>query len=495
MKIFTAEQIRQCDEFTIKHGGISSLELMERAATIVTEWLISNRSFQRCIIFCGSGNNGGDGFAVARLLYQQGYDVDVFTDENFEFSPDAAKNFERIKSVSGIDIFSFDELNVYHFATDNLILDALFGTGLNRPISGKVAEVISFLNTLEIPKVSIDIPSGLYADKNLENDSVVFKADDTLSFQFWKKSFLHPGTGSYCGNVHILDIGLSAEYIDKTFTKQFTVDSSVARKIYRPRDQFSHKGNFGKSAIVAGSYGKIGAAVLAVQAALRTGSGITFAVSPICGYEILQISCPEAMFIESGEKYANIFEIPDDAVCGIGPGLGTDEQTRNSLLSFLSSQKKSLVLDADALNIIASDPENLHLIPEGSVLTPHVKEFARLFGFGQNSFERLEIAQKSAKIHNIVIVLKGHYTQIVTSNSVYYNLTGNPGMAKGGSGDVLTGIITSLLAQNYSSEEAAILGVWLHGKAGDLAAEKHSQEAMLASDLIAELGNAFQRLK
>ena len=284
-------------------------------------------------------------------------------------------------------------------------------------------------------------------------------------------------------------------FIENEISDSFVIDEGLVRGIYRPRQEFSHKGNFGKTVIAAGSSGKMGAAVLATQAALKSGSGLTFTFAPQCGYEILQTACPEAMFLEGGQDFISSFDVDEDHTIGIGPGLGTALETQNAFLTFLKTCTKPLVLDADAINILAKDPEKLKLIPKNSVITPHPKEFARLFGKTENSFERLKLAKEKATELEIYIILKDHHTQIITpEGNVFYNLTGNSGMAKGGSGDVLLGIVTSLLAQNYSVQDAALFGVWLHGKAGDFAAEKHSKEAMLPSDLIAELGNIYKYL-
>ena len=412
-----------------------------------------------------------------------------------DLSPDAEINFKRTKDISGIEFLDFREVKKFQFEKESVIIDALFGTGLNKAIEGKSAELIKELNELKFPKISIDIPSGLFADEVSDKNSVVFKADETLSFQFWKKAFLHAETGQFCGKINILDIGLSSEFIENEISDSFVIDEGLVRGIYRPRQEFSHKGNFGKTVIAAGSSGKMGAAVLATQAALKSGSGLTFTLAPQCGYEILQTACPEAMFLEGGQDFISSFDVDEDHTIGIGPGLGTALETQNAFLTFLKTCTKPLVLDADAINILAKNPEKLKLIPKNSVITPHPKEFARLFGKTENSFERLKLAKEKATELEIYIILKDHHTQIITpEGNVFYNLTGNSGMAKGGSGDVLLGIVTSLLAQNYSVQDAALFGVWLHGKAGDFAAEKHSKEAMLASDLIREIGNVFKCL-
>ncbi|WP_139423319.1 NAD(P)H-hydrate dehydratase [Chryseobacterium mulctrae] len=494
MKIFTVENIRLADLYTIQNELISPVQLMERASSLCAEWIFSNcKHHTKFAIFCGNGNNGGDGFAIARMLYLKGFDVDVFINkEQLKFSDEALINYNRLKDISGISVIDFDEILKYDFDEKTVIIDALFGTGLSRNPEEIFKEVIEVLNSKSNPKISIDVPSGLFADQINNENSTIFKADYTLTFQFWKKSFLHPETGSFTGKVIVLDINLSQEFIEKTSTNDFVIDDEVIQNIFKIRQDFAHKGTYGKSIIVGGSYGKIGAVVLATKSALKTGSGLTFVLAPNCGYEILQTSIPEAMFIDGGKKKIYQIEKVENAVYGIGPGLGTGKETEKALLEFLENHQSPLILDADALNIISKDKAYLKLIPKRSIITPHPKEFERLFGKTENSFERLDLARTKAKELGIYIVLKDHHTQMVTpEGKVFYNITGNSGLAKGGSGDILTGIITSLLAQKYSEEEAATLGVWLHGKAADSAAEKYSKEAMLPTDVINELGNVF----
>ena len=496
MKILSAQQIRECDQYTIKNDAISSINLMERAADACTEWISKNvYQVKKFSVFCGNGNNGGDGFAIARLLKRKGFYVKIFTHLEGNFSPDAAKNIKRIRENGDIEILDFEKAFEGSYEENSCIIDALFGTGLNRKVEGIFAKVITFLNGLPVRKISIDIPSGLFANEITQEDSVVFKADDTLSFQFWKRTFLHPETGVFAGKIHILDIKLNKTYIKNAETDFFLSDYEMIKSVFRKREDFTHKGRFGKSVLIAGSYGKMGAAVLAVSSALRTGSGLVYAISSDSGYHIMQTLNPEAMFIKGGEHFITDIEVKDDFTAGIGPGLGTEEATKKALVHFLKSYKKPLVLDADALNILSTDQKLIQLIPEHSIITPHPKEFERLFGAYKNSFDRLEAARVAAEKYKIYIVLKDHRTQIVTpEKKVYYNITGNSGMAKGGSGDVLTGIITSLLAQKYESLHAAMLGVWMHGKAGDYAAEKFSKEAMSPKDLINELSLVFKQL-
>jgi hydroxyethylthiazole kinase-like uncharacterized protein yjeF len=493
MKIFTAKEIKAGDEFTIANEPITSISLMERAASKCAEWIFQHcKNHSKCVVFCGKGNNGGDGFAIARMLYLKGFDVDVLIDlSNDKFSDDAQINYNKLKEISGISVHDFKNIDSFQFDQNTIIIDALFGTGLSRKLNGVYAELIEKLNKLNQVKISVDVPSGLFSDKISEENQTIFQADYTLSFQFWKRSFLHPETGKFAGKIVILDIDLNKEYINKTPTDYFVIDDEMIKEIFRPRDDFAHKGTYGRAIIVAGSYGKIGAAVLATKSALKTGAGLTFTIAPNCGYEILQTSCPEAMFISGGEKYIEEIEYQKGSVYGIGPGLGTEIQTEKALLEFIKRSENPLLLDADALNIISKN-KGINLIPKKSIITPHPKEFERLFGTTEDSFQRLELARTQAKELHIFIVLKDHHTQIIDpEGKVFYNITGNSGLAKGGSGDILTGIITSLLAQKYSPENASILGVWLHGKAADFAAEKFSKESMLPTDVIGELGNVF----
>ena len=354
--------------------------------------------------------------------------------------------------------------------------------------------LIEKLNQIQVPKISIDIPTGLYADKIIEENSTVFKADFTLTFQFYKRSFLHPETGKFCGKIIVLNIDLDKDFINEIETDYFVIDENLIKEIYKPRGDFCHKGTFGKSILVGGSYGKMGAILMSSLSALKTGSGLTFTIAPECGNVILQSQIPEAMFIGSGGNYIDKIEIQDKAVYGIGPGLGKEKQTQKALFEFLDSYNQYVVLDADALNILAEN-NKLNLVPKNAVITPHPLEFERLFGKSANSFERIELAKQKAKELQIFIILKDHHTAVITpEKKVFYNITGNSGMAKGGSGDVLTGILTSLISQKYDIEQACIFGVWLHGKAGDFAAAEYSKEAMLPTDLINKIGSAYQYL-
>ena len=428
------------------------------------------------------------------MLFERGFEIEVYIENNKnKFSADANLNFRKLKQIDGVAIKNFSDFSLAK-NDKTIIIDAIFGYGLNRPITGKIKDIIEKLNQLEVPKIAIDIPAGLYADSNIDEDSTVFKADFTLTFQFYKRSFLHPETGKFCGEIQVLDINLNQNFINSLDTPYYVVDEDLIRVIYKPREAFSHKGTYGKSILVGGSYGKIGAVMMSSTAALRTGSGLTFTIAPECGNLILQTQVPEAMFIDSGKKHIEKIDIIEKAVYGIGPGLGTENITKEALFDFLNNYQNPVVLDADALNILAESSQ-LDLIPKNSVITPHPLEFERLFGKSKNSFDRIDLAKSKAEELQIFIVLKDHHTAVITpQKNVFYNITGNSGMAKGGSGDVLIGILTALISQNYKTEKACIFGVWLHGKAGDFAAEDFSKESMLPTDLINKIGKVFNYL-
>lgn len=499
MKIFSAEQIRRWDQFTIENEPVSSVALMERAATAAARWIQEQfNTDQPVFVFCGSGNNGGDGLVIARHLYQKGFNITVFIKNiSQEFSPDATHNFQFLKEISGIGIMNFADFNPDDIPGNAVIVEALFGTGLNRSVHEEEEQLIRKINQIKVVKIAIDIPGGLFADRIADEGATVFEADFTLSFQTWKKSFLHPETRKYCGKVHILDIGLSPEFLECEESSESVITDDYVRSIYRTRDRFSHKGDHGKVCIVGGSKGMAGAAVLAVKAAARTGSGITMIQSPECNRVILQTACPEAIFISNGSEKITEIQQVSKSVFAMGPGMGTDREAEAALRNFLQNHHSPVVLDADALNIVSQTPDLMDLIPRNSVITPHPKEFNRLFGTSDDSYSRSKVAAEKAFELGIFIILKGHHTQIFTPDGeIRYNITGNAGMAKGGFGDVLTGIIAALMAQGYSVFQSCNLGVWLHGKAADFAVEgQHSDETILPQDLTEELGKAFKFLQ
>jgi len=496
MKIFTAAQIRACDAYTIQATGISSLELMERAALKCVAWIKDHYPKDTLfVVLCGPGNNGGDGLAVTRLLQQRGYGAKAFLLRfSKELSADCKANLERLQAIDpGLVTLVEPDTFITDIQQHIIIIDAVLGTGLSRPTQGWVAAFINQVNLLPNKKIAIDIPSGMPTDIIPEGDAAILKVSDTLSFQFYKRSFLHPESGVLAGNIHILDIGLDKAYINATNSQYKTIEPGDAAVIYHPRDPFAHKGAYGHVLMAGGSYGKMGAITLSAKAALRAGAGLVTAVIPACGYHTLQTTVPEVMCRTSGEQAIEKIEGWEHSkAIGIGPGMGTDSKTATALAGFIDACKSPVVFDADALNIIAKQPELLAKLPKGSVLTPHPKEFARLFGENTNSMIQTDHARIQAMRYNINIVLKGHHTAVITTEGeCWYNMTGNAGMATAGAGDVLTGIITGLIAQGYEPHQAAILGVYLHGLAGDIAARELSQEALIAGDIIDNLGKAF----
>lgn len=500
MKILSAEEIRQWDKQTIEAQQIQSIELMECAAIACTNWLLQHfPAIPSYVILCGKGNNGGDGLAIARLLLEQNCIVHIYILEFGNLgTEDFQANLALLHKMPDTNIHFIQAANFFPtIIPGQVVIDALFGSGLNRPLQDVAAQLVNHINAVNNRVISIDLPSGMFADRS-SNDNAVVKASHTLSFQIFKQAFLLPENETTVGEVHILDIGLDANYYESITTPFELVDASLAKSIHQPRNRFSHKGNFGHALLLAGSYGKIGAAVLSATGCLRSGVGLLTCHVPKCGYDILQTSVPEAMTLTDFNS-SFITKIDEDlskfTTIGIGPGIGTASETKTMLRELLQQTKTAMVIDADALNCIASQPDLLPLIPGGSVITPHPKEFQRLFGETTDDYQRIDLCLAKAKELNIVIVLKGHHTFIATPGGKgFFNNTGNAGMATGGSGDVLTGILTGLIAQGYGSIEAAILGVYLHGLAGDLAAKAISQEAMIAGDITQYLGAAFMQL-
>jgi NAD(P)H-hydrate epimerase len=496
MKILSAAQTRALDIYTMAHEPVSSIDLMERASASFADWFMANLNTGRPIqIFCGTGNNGGDGLAIARMLHEKKYNVDVFVVYySTHTSVDFTINYDRLQLLMPIRSIR-NSADIPEISSENIIIDALFGSGLNRPAEGIAAEVIVAINTSKAIIVAVDIPSGLYVDSYNSSPHII-EADHTVSFQLPKLSFLLPQNFKYVGDWHLTDIGLHPEGIEAACTSYFYIDDLLIKSMIRKRSKFGHKGSFGHALVIAGSYGKMGAAQLAVKACLKTGVGLLTAYVPGCGYQIMQLAVPEAMTLTDPDDrvISAIAETEKFNTIGIGPGLGTDKATIAALTDLLQKYTQPLVIDADALNILAGKQELLKLLPHSSILTPHPKEFERLAGTTANEYTRLEVLQKFAQQHKVVVVLKGAHSAIATPNGeVFFNSTGNPGMATGGTGDVLTGIITSLLAQKYAPEEAAILGVFFHGLAGDYAAKAQGYNALSATDVISHLSQAFMQ--
>ena len=504
MKIFSAAQIKKWDAFTIENEPISSVNLMERAAIASCNWLIGKNFCKLHFrIFCGKGNNGGDGLAIARMLIEHKCLVTVYI---LEFGNIGSNDFQinlaalhecttDIHFIQSPDFFPVIDVN-------DISIDALFGIGLNKPLEGISAATVNHINNSGATKISIDLPSGLFADKSSKGNTII-KANHTLSFQNYKLAFLLPENGIYCGEVHLLHIGLHPSFEENEQANFELIDEAAIKTIYKPRQKFAHKGTYGHAALLCGSKGMMGAAVLSSLACLRSGVGKLTSFIPQCGYNILQTAVPEAMAFVAGQEYISSAPgIEKFNAVGIGCGISIHPSHKKLLTGIFETVKAPIVIDADALNIMAENQELLSLIPSQSIITPHLKEFEKLFGKTENAclpdrqdFERLALAQKKSKELGIYIILKGHHTLISTPDEKnYFNSTGNAGMAIAGSGDLLTGIITGLLAQGYSPAESCLLGVYVHGLAGDFAAAQFSPEAMLAGNIIKCMPDAYKAI-
>jgi NAD(P)H-hydrate epimerase len=502
LKILKSAQVKEVDSYTIENEPILSINLMERAARKCSQWIMAH--FHRSLpvnIFVGPGNNGGDGLAIARQLADNDYNVKVFLVKiSDKLSEDADINFERLKAQNLVRIITIEKGGeLPEITKGEIVIDGLFGSGLNRPLEGFPADVVKHLNRQDVIRVAVDVPSGLFGEDNSSNDyNSIFRAHYTLTFQFPGMSFFFPENEDFVGKWHVLDIGLNQEKIDKVDSPYYLIEREDIRRNLKSRKRFAHKGHFGHVLMVCGGYGKMGAAVLASKAALKTGSGLVTAHVPRLGYSIMQTAAPEVMMsIDDSEVvFTTIPEIDSFTAIGTGPGLGMSGQTSKALKSLFQQSIRPLVIDADALNILGKEPEFMKHVPESSILTPHPKEFERLAGPANDHYSRIQLQMEFAQKHNVFIVLKGGNTTIATpGGNCYFNITGDPGMATAGSGDVLTGMITSLLGQGYLPEMAAILGVYLHGLSGSVASEKLGMESVTATDIINNTGNAFKIIR
>jgi len=501
MKFFTTDKIRQADAYTIKNEPVQSVGLMERAALQLCDWIMHQfHAGDQFMIFAGPGNNGGDAWALARLLWNNGFkDLKVYQlDKGGKLSTDAEINRSRF------EVLAPDRISVIRSQKDfpeihqkSIIIDGLFGSGLSRPLEDMAAELVSHLNNSEHRKIiAIDIPSGLAGEENSAlNPDHVIHADITLTFQFPKLAFFFPENEKFVGEFISLPIGLHKDFISNEETLYNYITDEDAGNILRIRRRFSHKGTYGHALLIAGSYGMTGAAVLAARAAIKAGTGLLTTHIPRKCVEIVQVAVPESLISidESDIIFTGLQETEKFTAAGIGPGLNQKPNTKKGLVNLLHDFRNPMVIDADALNILGATENWAGYLPDNVILTPHPKEYERLFGKQENSFKRLEQQLKFSIEHRCVIVLKGAYTCITTpQGKIWFNTSGNPGMARGGSGDVLTGMILGILAQGYSATDAAILGVYLHGKAGDLAASENGVNGLTPSDIIHNMGKAFR---
>ncbi|MCQ6959963.1 NAD(P)H-hydrate dehydratase [Mucilaginibacter aquariorum] len=499
LPLLVSKQIREADAYTIAHEPISSVDLMERASKAFVGWFINHFPDKKLTItvYCGTGNNGGDGLAIARILCDHGYcniavKITRFSDKA---SDDFIENLKRLKTTK-IALKEIKNGTKPSAEKAELIIDAMLGSGLNKPLTGDYKTLVEYLNSLQKTIVAVDVPTGFYTDGETPKDATVLKTDLVITFQQPKINFLLPESGAYINCCEVVKIGLDENFINSVDTPYFYVEEKDARKLIRPRKRFSNKGTYGHALIIAGKDETMGAALLSASACAHTGAGLTTACIPQSGLVALNSSMPEIMAI-----MRNVDSVPDIewdkfSTIGIGPGLGKEKNTLKLLKAIFKNYKKPVVIDADALNVLAENPALLKKIPVGSILTPHMKEFDRLFGGHNSWWQRLQTAKAKAKEFGIYIILKNDYTITATPDEqLYFNSTGNAAMATGGMGDVLTGVITSLLAQKYSSQDACILGVYVHGKAGDELALPSRMHVVLPGKIISQLPITMAKLK
>lgn len=501
MKIINSQGIRQIDQATCEKQQISSIDLMERAASMVSCEIISRfLPSQRFIVIAGPGNNGGDALAVARQLVEQGYRrVEIFLfNVTGKLSHDCNEECKRLMEMDGVDFTEITHaFSPPYLSPNDVVIDGLFGSGLNQPLQGGFVAVARYVNESGAYVISIDLPSGLFCEWNAHiNQRDMIHANLTLAFQLPKLSFFFSENHAVLGEWKLLDIDLDEEKIKETETKYYVIDSKNVQPLMRQRLPFTGKRDYGSALLFAGSTGMMGSAVMAARSVLKSGAGLVTVHSAKRGLNIVQTAVPEAMFEpDRNEHFITDMKIHHNhQAVGVGPGIGTQEQTSTALQTLFQNCTAPMVVDADALNCIAQRPAMLTLLPPKTIITPHIGEFDRLFGERQNSEDRLKAAIEMSRKYNIIIVLKGHYTAVIRpTGRVYFNTTGNPGMATAGSGDVLTGIITAFLAQGYNPEYAATIGVYIHGLAGDLAAEELGEFGMTAMDIAAYVGRAIRQ--
>lgn len=500
MKVFSAEQLHEADKITTEKHDITPLDLMERAGTQIFNWLHHRMQAAQVPvhIFCGIGNNGGDGLVLGRLLIEHGYNVHVyianFTDKR---SKCFLVNYDRIKSITKRwPILMTSEKDFPEIHADDVIIDAIFGIGLNRAPEGWVKSLIQYLNTQKAFRLSIDIPSGLHANKAIADPEAVIMANHTLTFQAPKLAFFLPESGKYVPYFEAIDIGLDPEFLYTTEPLAQLISKPEAKQFYKQREKYTHKGSYGHVLIVGGSYGKIGAIVLATRAAYKAGAGLVTAYIPKCGYQILQTTVPEAMVItDTNDAIISDINLEfEPSAIAVGMGLGTKKESVAALKKLLSEATGPMVIDADALNCIASNPALKKLIPKNSILTPHPGELKRLVGVWTDDYDKLEKVKKFTAKHQIIVLIKGANSITVFENKLYINTSGNPGMATGGSGDVLSGMIAGLMAQGYDPLMATVFATYLHGSSGNLVAQQIGFEALMAGDIIEAIGAAYLSL-
>jgi len=502
MKILTAIQMAKLDDYTIKHEPVTSINLMERAANALCDQIRTIcKPTASLKIFAGPGNNGGDALAVARLLAKE-YEIEAFLfNTSGHLSNDCETNAKRLKEGNSGVIFHeiTNQFEMPNLSKNDWVIDGLFGTGLNKPLSGGYALLTKFINRSEAGVISIDIPSGLMCEDNSYNvPANIIRANYTLTIQCLKPAFLMADNQQFVGQLRVLSIGLLEDEVAFEQMPYALLQQKDAKKFLKQRSPFGNKGSFGHGLLIAGSYGMAGAAIIAARACMHSGIGKLTIHTPKANNSILQMAVPETVLHHDEENYFFTTPVKMDGfdALAIGPGLGEKKDTAVAFIEQISHTQKPIVIDADGLNILADHKGWIQQIPKNSILTPHPKEFMRLFGNSLSAFDMLNQAREQAEHQMIYIILKGHHTAICCPNGkIYFNSTGNSGMATAGSGDALTGILLSLLSQGYQTENACKLAVYLHGLAGDLAAKELTEEGMTVNDLIHFLPYAIKNLK
>ena len=503
MKIFSVEQLKQIDEDTLLKEPIDSIDLMERAAMACVKRIVKLINPEHeILIFCGKGNNGGDGLAITRLLLERGFLCHAYViNYTNTFSKDAEENYNKLKSIYSANVTEINylsDLKEKITSTNFIIIDAILGTGINKAISGLLKDVVLFINSNFNKVISIDVPSGLFIDKtSIENDSIICSTL-TLTFQFPKLAFLLPENQKYVPEFEILTIGLNEEAINNHSSFYYYVTKQDISSLLKLRPKFSHKGNYGHALLMAGSKGKSGAAIISAKACLRSGAGLLTLHSNKNTVNALISQLPEAMSIsDSNADFISEVNNPEkyDAI-GFGPGVGTENETQIALKKILQYFTGKLIIDADGLNILSENKTWLDFLPPETILTPHPKEFERLTEKHENDFEKIIALKNFSLKYTCIVILKGAHSAIAfPDGNVYFNSSGNPSLAKGGSGDALTGIILGLLSRGYTAQKAALIGTFIHGYAADIYSKKKSMESALINDIIELLPKAFKKLE
>jgi hydroxyethylthiazole kinase-like uncharacterized protein yjeF len=499
MKILTTSQIRSADEATLKSQDIISVALIERVGTLCFNWIDKQLKGNpvRLLLFCGVRNNGGDGLVIARHLFQHGYNVSCYVVNFSETrSEEFLVNYNLLKELGESSEMINSNEDIPTINEEDIVIDCIFGIGLTRAISGFTNVLIDSINKSKAYTLAIDVPSGMFLDRTNSEKSNVLVASHTLTFSTPKLPFFLPDYKESIQSWEVLDIALDDNFLNSVESKMHSIEKWDITKILKTRNKFSHKGTFGHALIIGGSFGKIGAVTLSSKAALKVGSGLVTVYIPKCGFEILQISNPEIMVEVGEDNYLEIFNFKSNPnVIGIGPGMGTSKKTFKGFSKFLKENKLPLVIDADAINLLSKQTELLVEVPENSILTPHPKELERLIGTWENDFDKIKKTKVFSIKYQVIMVVKGAHTMIIDRENMYFNTTGNPALATAGSGDVLLGLITGLLAQKYTALEACMLGVYLHGLSADIGIlERESVETFTASSIIENLGLAFKSL-